>query len=281
MKIVVAGSRGMLAQDLIPLIRKNHETLSFDENQLDISDEKCTLDLVMDVKPGLVINCAAYNRVDQAETDRDEAFRVNAYGVKNLAVACRESGAVLCHFSTDYVFDGKTTQPYEPSDHPNPINVYGESKRAGEVFLQSILPQHHYLVRTSSLYGSHGSNFVSTILRLAQENQVLRVVDDQIMSPTWTINLAQGVARLIESRQFGTYHLTDDTKGGITWFAFAQKILEMKGLDNELRPITSETFKRPAKRPAYSVLDIALFTRRTGYKPITWQESLRRFLEII
>jgi dTDP-4-dehydrorhamnose reductase len=280
MKVIVAGSKGMLAQDLIPLLKKEHETLSFDQDEVDITDKERVFDLIASTKPDLVINCAAYNRVDQAETDHDAAFGVNADGVQHLALACEEFGSVLCHFSTDYVFDGKSTQPYQPDDQPNPISLYGESKWAGEVVIQSILNR-YYLIRTSSLYGKHGPNFVYTILGLAKEKKVLRVVQDQIMSPTWTMNLAQGVMQLIHSDNFGVYHLTDRTDGGISWFEFAEEILKLKGINKEIEPTTSEEFKRPAMRPAYSVLDTTLFTQRSGYEPMAWQESLKQFMDTI
>jgi dTDP-4-dehydrorhamnose reductase len=185
---------------------------------------------------------------------------------------------VLCHFSTDYVFDGKGSKPYRPEDEPNPISVYGQSKRAGEAYVHSILEKHHYLIRTSSLYGKHGSNFVYSILRLAEENETLTVVNDQIMSPTWTVNLAQGLVELIRSGRFGTYHLTDRTDGGITWFDFAKEICKLKGLANKVEPMTSQEFDRPARRPVYSVLDTTSFTERTGYEPMDWQASLELFL---
>ncbi len=280
MKIIVAGSKGMLAQDLIPLLKKEHEILSFDQDEIDVTDQERVLDLIGSTKPDLVINCAAYNQVDRAETDWNAAFDVNADGVQHLALACEEFGSVLCHFSTDYVFDGKSTHPYQPHDQPNPISLYGESKWAGEVVVQSILKR-YYLIRTSSLYGKHGPNFVYTVLRLAQEKDVIRVVGDQVMSPTWTMNLAQGVMQLIHSDNFGVYHLTDRTGGGISWFEFAKEIVKLKGLNTRIEPTTSEEFKRPAKRPAYSVLDTTLFTETSGYEPMPWQESLKQFMDTI
>jgi dTDP-4-dehydrorhamnose reductase len=280
MKVIVAGSQGMLAHDLIPLLTQQHETSFFDRDEVDITDKERVFAFVDVVRPNLIINCAAYNQVDQAETDRETAFRVNADGVKHLALACKELGSVLCHFSTDYVFDGKGNRPYQPDDEPNPISTYGKSKRAGEMHVQSMLSD-YYLIRTSSLYGKYGLNFVRTMLRLAQEGEVLRVVQDQIMSPTWTVNLAYGAIQLIESGSFGTYHLTDRTDGGISWFTFAKEILRLKGLDNRVEPATGEEFDRPAKRPAYSVLDTSLFTHCSGYEPMPWQESLKRFLDMI
>ncbi len=280
MKVVVLGSEGMLAQDLIPIVAKEHETLTFDKDQADITDKERLFDLLGRTKPHLVINCAAYNKVDEAETDREAAFHVNAYGVQQLALACQEFGNALCHFSTDYVFDGKSSRPYRPDDEANPISVYGESKRAGEVFVRSILNR-YYLIRTSSLYGKSGSNFVYAILRLAEEKDVLTVVQDQIMSPTWTVNLAQGVLALIGSGKFGVYHLTDRTDGGISWFEFAKEILRVKGLSNQIETTTSQEFARPAKRPAYSALDTTSFTLSCGYEPMPWKESLKRFLDTI
>jgi dTDP-4-dehydrorhamnose reductase len=280
MKVIVAGSKGMLAHDLIPLLAERHETSLFDQDEVDITDKERVFAFVGGIKPDLIINCAAYNQVDQAETDRETAFRVNADGVKHLALACKEFESVLCHFSTDYVFDGKGSQPYQPDDEPNPISAYGESKRAGEVHVVSMLKD-YYLIRTSSLYGKYGVNFVQTILRLAQETEVLRVVQNQIMSPTWTVNLALGTIRLIESGSFGTYHLTDRTDGGISWFTFAQEIVRLKGLDNRVEPATAEEFDRPARRPAYSVLDTSSFTQRSGYEPIPWQDSLKQFMETV
>jgi dTDP-4-dehydrorhamnose reductase len=280
MRVVVVGSKGMLARDLIPIMAEEHETLSFDKDQVDITDKKSVFDLVGRIEPDLVINAAAYNQVDHAETDPQPAFRVNAYGVQQLALACQEFGSALCHFSTDYVFDGKSTRPYQPYDQPNPINAYGASKRAGEAFVQSILNR-YYLIRTSSLYGKGGNNFVYTILRLAKEKEVPRVVRDHIMCPTWTVNLAQGVRKLIRSGNFGVYHLTDRTEAGISWFEFAKEILKAKGLHSEIEPTTSLEFVRPADRPAYSVLDTTLFTLCSGYEPMPWQDSLKRFIDTI
>ncbi|NVL90195.1 MAG: dTDP-4-dehydrorhamnose reductase [Desulfobacterales bacterium] len=280
MKVLVTGSKGMLAKDLIPLIKAEHETFFFDINEVDITNKEQLFDLVSNVRPDIIINCAAYTLVDDAEANREAAFHVNAYGVQQLALACEEFKSVLCHFSTDYVFDGKSTRPYLPDDEPNPISVYGESKRAGEVFVQSILNR-YYLIRTSSLYGKHGDNFVYTILRLAKNKEPLRVVQDQRMSPTWTVNLAQGVMQLISSGKFGVYHFTDRTGAGISWFEFAKEILKTKGLSNQIEPAVSEEFSRPAKRPAYSVLDTTSFTLSSGYEPMPWKESLRRFLDTI
>ncbi|MBW2265908.1 MAG: dTDP-4-dehydrorhamnose reductase [Deltaproteobacteria bacterium] len=280
MKVIVTGSQGMLSQDLIPIISTEHETVSLAANELDITNKEKVFDVIGESKADLVINCAAYSQVDQAETEIEQAFRINAYGVQQLALACRQHRSTLCHISTDYVFDGTKNEPYQPFDQPNPISRYGASKLAGEKFVQSILNR-YYLIRTSSLYGKNGNNFVHTILQLAKKGGPLKVVCDQQMSPTWTVNLAQGILRLISTGNFGTYHLTDRTNGGISWHEFAGRILERKGNHAEIEPITTKQFARPAKRPAYSVLDTSLFTLCSGYEPLPWEESLKRFLETI
>lgn len=281
MKVLVAGSNGMLAQDLVPLLQQQgHDTHPLDRGRLDITDEKRVFDIVEQIKPDIVINCAAYNMVDQAEQEREAAFAVNAHGVKHLAMACRRFGAILCHISTDYVFNGRSRRPYRPGDATDPMNVYGESKRAGEVYVESILKR-YYIIRTSSLYGKKGNNFVYTILGLAREKEILSVVADQRMSPTWTVNLAGGIVELIKSEDFGTYHLTDRTDGGITWLEFAKEILKAKGLNNRVEPVTAEEFARPARRPAYSVLDTTSLTSACGYEPMHRQDALGRFLDTI
>ncbi len=280
MKVIVTGSQGMLAQDLIPIISTKHETISLSANELDITNKEQVFDVIGASKADLVINCAAYSQVDQAETEIEQAFRINAYGVQQLALACRQHRAMLCHISTDYVFDGTKNEPYQTFDQPNPISRYGASKLAGEIFVQSILNR-YYLIRTSSLYGKHGNNFVLTILQLARKVNPLEVIYDQQMSPTWTVNLAHGILRLISTGNFGTYHLTDRTNDGISWNDFAGKVLERKGCHAEIKPITTKQFARPAKRPAYSVLDTSLFTLCSGYEPLPWEESLKQFLKTI
>jgi dTDP-4-dehydrorhamnose reductase len=280
MKVLVTGSKGMLAHDLIPIISKEHETTSLGVDGLDITDKKNVFDVVGEIRPDLIVNCAAYSQVDEAEKDKEQALLVNAYGVQQLALACQEYGCALCHISTDYVFDGKSTEPYQPFDLPCPVSAYGTSKLAGETFMRSILNQ-YYLIRTSSLYGKNGINFVYTILRLAEKEQALRVVQNQQMSPTWTVNLAQGILRLICTGNFGVYHLTDQTDGGINWYEFASQILKTKGIHKEIEPTTSQEFARPAKRPQYSVLDTSLFTLCSGYEPMPWQESLQHFIDMI
>ncbi len=278
MKVLVTGAKGMLASDLIPILGGDHRVIAPAEEDLDITQRDGVSRAIREHSPDLVVNCAAYTQVDRAEEERDKAFLVNGIGVQNLALACQERGIPLCHISTDYVFDGTKATAYTPFDNPNPVNTYGESKLAGERYIQWIMNR-FYLVRTSWLYGKNGSNFVSTILRLARERQELEVVRDQRGSPTSTISLSHGIRELIRSGAYGLHHFTDDTGGGITWYDFAKEIVRLSGSKARVLPTTTDRFPRPAKRPPNSVLDISLFSVVTGYAPPQWKEALKEYLD--
>ncbi|MBA4394141.1 MAG: dTDP-4-dehydrorhamnose reductase, partial [Desulfobacca sp.] len=168
-------------------------------------------------------------------------------------------------------------RPYQPWDTPNPLNVYGASKQAGDFFVQNLL-QRYYIIRTSSLYGKHGPNFVKTIIEKAEQGDPIPIVCDQVMSPTWSVNLSQGVLQLIRSEIYGVYHLTDQTDGGISWYDFGKAVLKARGLNPEVLPISCRQLDRQAPRPAYSVLDTRYLTLVTGYQPPTYQEALEQFL---
>lgn len=279
MKILITGSKGMLAQDLIPLLKEGHEVISFSRQEMDITGKDVVLKNIKSAAPEIVINCAAYANVDKAEAagERDRVFMTNAIGVQNLAMACAEMGIPLCHISTDYVFDGRKGRPYTPFDNTNPLSVYGESKLAGEKYIQWISDK-FYIVRTSGLYGRGNSNFVSTILKLAREHSVVKVVTDQIGSPTSTVSLSAGIKKLIESGNFGIYHIADDSGNGISWFDYAREIISTAGIKAEIIPVTSAEFPRPARRPAYSVLDTEILRLATGYIPEKREVALKRFL---
>lgn len=279
MKILVTGSKGMLAQDLIPLLREGHEVLPFSRQEMDITQKDIVLKNIKSAAPDIVINCAAYANVDKAEAagERDRVFMTNAIGVQNLAVACAEMGIPLCHISTDYVFDGRKGRPYTPFDNTNPLSVYGESKLAGEKYIQWISDK-FYIVRTSGLYGRGNSNFVLTILKLVREHSVVKVVTDQIGSPTSTVSLSAGIKKLIESGKFGIYHIADDSGNGISWFDYAREIISIAGIKAEIIPVTSDEFPRPARRPAYSVLDTEIMRLATGYIPEKREVALKKFL---
>ncbi|MBU4320173.1 MAG: dTDP-4-dehydrorhamnose reductase [Nitrospinae bacterium] len=277
MKILITGSEGMLAQDLISVLGENNEVLPLSKREMDITQKGTVIKNIKSNVPDIVINCAAYTKVDTAEEEREKAFQVNGIGVQNLAVACAEMQIPLCHISTDYVFDGRKNKPYTPFDAANPLSIYGESKLAGEKYIQWIMNK-FYIVRTSGLYGRGGNNFVVTILRLAKERRAVKVVTDQICSPTSTLNLSIGIKKLIESGSFGIYHITDDSGNGISWFDYAREIISMAGIRAEIIPVTSEESPRPAKRPAYSVLDTEITRLAVNYTPEKREVALKKFL---
>jgi len=235
------------------------------------------------------VNCAAYTKVDLAEKEREEAFAINEGGARNLAMAGRAVGAVLVHISTDFVFDGIKTTPYREDDRTNPLGVYGKSKLAGEEAIREIC-QEYIIIRTSWLYGTHGRNFVKTILRLAGEREVLSVVDDQMGSPTWTVDLARVITRMAESIKgalapplFGLYHYSDE--GVISWYDFATAILEeAHSLGIQLKcgsvePIPTAAYPTPAARPAYSALDTAKIKKTLALEIPHWRISLRGMIK--
>ena len=278
----------MLARDLISALKENNEIIPLSRQKMDITQKDAVIKNTKSNAPDIVINCAAYTKVDTAEEEREEAFHVNGIGVQNLAVACAEMQIPLCHISTDYVFDGRKNKPYTPFDAPNPLNVYGESKLAGEKYIQWLLNK-FYIVRTGGLYGRGDNNFVLTILRLAKEQQTVnpvrkelsngvKVVTDQICSPTSTVNLSAGIKKLIESGSFGIYHIADDSGDGISWFNYAREIVSMAGIRADIIPVTSEEFPRPAKRPAYSVLDTEITRLAINYTPEKREVAIKKFL---
>jgi len=276
-RILVAGVPGLLSDDLIPILRTRHEVVPCSLPDLDITDREAVLNTIPHMLPDLVINCAGYTNVDGAETHFEEARRVNALGARHLALSCRDRDIPLLHISTDYVFDGQSVIPYQPGDTPRPLNAYGRTKWEGEGLVTGLLEK-YFIVRTSSLYGKNGPNFVRAILNKAQGGKPFSVVADQVMSPTWAVNLSRGILVLIESEKYGTYHLTDRTDGGVSWYDFARAILKAIGSKLELLPITAGELKRPAIRPAYSVLDTRQLTSAVGFQPLFWREALQEFI---
>jgi dTDP-4-dehydrorhamnose reductase len=277
LKVLVTGSGGMLARDLIPILKKRHEVIAPPEKDLDITERENVFSILGRLRPDLVVNCAAYTQVDKAEEEREKAFLVNGIGVQNLALACNEQRIPLCHISTDYVFNGERDRPYTPFDNTDPINAYGASKLAGERFIQWIMNA-FYIIRTSWLYGKGGNNFVSTIMRIAGERPEIRVVHDQRGAPTSTVTLSRAVLALIETGAYGIYHVTDKTEEGLSWYEFAGEIVRLSGLSASIIPITTREFPRPAMRPRYSVLDASIFSLVTGDPLPEWRNALKDFL---
>ena len=253
MKILVTGANGMLGQDLCPVLEdEEYEVVETDIDNLDITDELAVRRCFNEEKPDMVIHCAAYTDVDGAESDFEKALLVNEKGTEYIAKASSKLDIPVVYISTDYVFDGEKSSPYTPTDKPNPINKYGLSKLKGEEALMSCSPK-FYILRTSWLYGHHGDNFVEKMISLKNKEE-LKVVDDQIGSPTWTVDLVDAILDLIEEEPpYGIYHISGG--GQTSWHGFAKEIFSQLGENVNLIPCTTEEFKRPAKRPLYSVLD--------------------------
>jgi dTDP-4-dehydrorhamnose reductase len=280
MVIVLIGSDGQLGTDLLGCLRDIHDVHAWTYPQHDITRPRELASALRSIRPELVINTAAFNRVDECEEDPVAAFSLNVFAVRDLTLECREIGAALMHFSTDYVFDGTRSDPYTEDDTPNPLSVYGVSKLSGEYFVRSILTR-YYLIRTSGLYGlagcwGKGSNFVDTMLRLGRSGDLIRVVDDQWVTPTSSWELAQRLVDLIESGRFGLYHLTNS--GQCTWYAFAKEIFRQTEIAASLSRIDTASFGAKAVRPAYSVLHNRQAERIGLPEFLPWQEALREYL---
>lgn len=274
MRVLVTGANGMLGRDVIARLAARHQVLPYPREALDIADPAAVRAAFDAARPDWVINCGAFTDVDGAEARRTDAFTVNALGARHVALAADAVGAALAHVSTDYVFDGAASDPYTEFDPTGPINVYGLSKRAGEEAVRTHC-RRHFIVRSAWLYGEHGRNFVWTILKAARERDALEVVDDQVGSPTWTADLAGVLEALLATEAYGTYHAS--AEGSCTWYAFTRAILGARGLDTPVRPVTTDRFPRPARRPANSVLD-NLCLRALGLSMRPWEEAVAEFL---
>lgn len=276
MKILVTGSGGMLGQALVPCLEsRSHDVIDMPKEKLDVTHYSQVLDTVLREKPDLVVHCAAYTKVDQAESEPALAYLINGYGTENLAVACCHADVPMLYISSDYVFDGEQKMPYNPWDPTRPLSAYGKSKLAGEKAIQRHLTK-FYIVRTSWLYGPNGKNFVDTILGMAQEGRTLRVVSDQVGTPTCTLSLSETIADLIPTGRWGVYHASDE--GVTNWYEFARAIVG--DIDVEIIPIETKDMPRPATRPKYSVLDKTTTIQTIGRELPPWQESLNTYLQL-
>jgi dTDP-4-dehydrorhamnose reductase len=284
MRYAVLGAAGQLGRDLCPRLPGQVVPLSRAGTPVyDLSRPESLPALFDEVRPDVVINCAAYNFVDRAESEPQEAFAVNAWGVGALARLCGERECLLVHFSTDYVFglDQTRRHPWTESDAPGPISVYGLSKLAGEYLVRMNCPR-HLVIRTCGLYGVWGSggkggNFVETMLRLAGQGKPLRVVDDQICTPSYTVDVAETTLALLNAGRPGLYHVANS--GSCTWHELARTVFELSSIDANLTPIPSSEYAAPARRPAYSVLDNAALSTLTIPSPRSWREALAAYLQ--
>ncbi|MEH7274651.1 dTDP-4-dehydrorhamnose reductase [Neobacillus vireti] len=276
MKVVVTGAAGQLGQDvLLELERKNHQAFGADRLQLDITKEEDVLAYISEVKPDVILHCAAYTNVDAAEENEDAAYQVNAAGTEYLAKAAKQVDAKLLYVSTDYVFDGTASKPYEVDEPTKPLGAYGRTKLAGEQLLQKHLDE-FFIVRTAWVFGVYGNNFVKTMIRLGKERGEVGVVHDQVGSPTYTADLAQFMVELMETDKYGIYHATNS--GICSWYEFAVEIFKQADLKVTVNPLTSDQFPRPAARPKYSVLSKKMIEKQ-GLRPLRdWKEALAAYL---
>lgn len=276
MRIIITGANGQLGLELSKQLSRNkeYEVICTDIEELNIVDINSVNKVISKYKPDVVINCAAHTAVDLCETDIENAYKINAIGPRNLAIACEKVNAKFVQVSTDYVFDGNIDRPYREDDNTCPNSIYGSSKLMGENFTKEFCSR-YFIVRSAWLYGE-GSNFVRTMLKLSGTNKEINVVNDQFGSPTSTVDLAKAIIELIHTEHYGTYHGT--CEGKCSWYDFAQKIFDIRNIDIKVNPVTSEEYKRAASRPAYSVLDNFML-KLVGLNSFrNWEDSLREYL---
>ncbi|MBL7941674.1 MAG: dTDP-4-dehydrorhamnose reductase [Flavobacteriales bacterium] len=286
-KLLITGAGGQLGRELARLASDNgeFEFLLADRHTIDIRTHRHVLDAIGDLAPAAVINCAAYTNVEQAETEPEEAMLANDLGAGYVAEACHKAGALLVHFSTDYVFDGNKSAPYREEDLCAPLSVYGKSKWEGEKKID-MHTQRHFILRTSWLYSAYGHNFFKTMLRLAKERGELNVVDDQIASPTYAGFLAADVLTLMKRVlvdrahvDYGIYHYTQS--GETSWYGFATEIIAQSGMQVPVHAVHTGAFPTKAKRPHYSKLDTTKFASKTQIAMQPWQEGVRACMALI
>jgi len=282
MKVLVTGASGQLGTDLCEVLR-DFELIPLTHKDIEINDMDSVKQAFNKYKPDIIVNTAAYVRVDDCEDEKEKAFKVNALGARNVAVVAQELGARLVHISTDYVFGGEAesrTTPYTEFDTPVPLSIYGKSKLAGENLVRHSCLR-HFIVRASALFGVAGSsgkggNFIETMLRLARERDELKVVNDQVFSPTYTGDLARKIAQLMATEYYGIFHITN--KGTCSWYKFTAEIVKLAGIKTPVVPITSDQYPQKARRPCYSVLDNS-HLRLLGMDDMRhWQEALKDYL---
>ena len=281
----IVGCNGMLGKEICDILLEQKISYFSSDKEIDITDYNQLKKTALESKPSWIVNCSAYTNVDKAEDDAIAAFQINQMGVGNLATIAQDHDIPIIHFSTDYVFDGLNENPVEESEVPNPIGIYGQSKLAGELKLQKICSK-FFVIRTAWLYGKYGKNFVYTMLKLMNEKKELKVVNDQIGTPTWTFDLASLAVKFISenSKEYGIYHFTNN--GKCSWYDFAKEIYGLgkeynliQNSEVEVTPCTTGEFPTKAKRPKYSVLSKAKIEKVFNFKIPAWESSLRNFMK--
>jgi dTDP-4-dehydrorhamnose reductase len=278
-RILVIGAKGMLGRDLMGILQSTFskdEIIGWDIDEMDIQKKDESITKIEKLRPEIVIHIAAYTDVDGCELDQEKAFAVNAEGTKHMALAASKCHAKMVYLSTDYVFDGEKGEPYLEGDPPHPLNVYGQSKLMGERYVQEGV-RDFLIIRTQWLYGPFGRNFVGSILKQAKEKSVLSIVNDQVGSPTYTVDLARTISELIQLEARGVFHVANSDF--CSWYAFGQAILKLSGVNRvKVFPISSKELARPAARPSYSVLSCQKLKKETGLTMRSWSEALKDYL---
>ena len=280
MRVFVTGVKGQLGYDVMNELEKRGLTgIGVDIDEMDITDAAACRKVISEAKPDAVIHCAAYTAVDAAEDNVDLCRRVNADGTRNIAEVCHDLDIKMMYISTDYVFDGQGTRPWEPDDERHPLNVYGQTKYEGELAVEELVKK-FFTVRIAWVFGVNGKNFIKTMLRLGKEREAVSVVDDQVGSPTYTYDLARLLVDMIQTDKYGRYHATNE--GLCSWYEFACEIFKKAGMDQvSVTPVTSEQFPAKAKRPSNSRMSKEKLTE-AGFEHLpSWQDALERYLRTI
>ena len=280
MKIALLGANGQLGHDL-QIALQSYDVTPLTRNDVDVTDFARARAVLTDIRADVVLNTTAYHRVDDCETHPELAYQVNASAVLNLVRIANDLDAVLVHISTDYVFDGSAQTPYTETSEPFPLSVYANSKLAGELLIRA-MSRKYFLIRSCGLYGVAGSrgkggNFVETMIAKASRHEPIQVVNDQIVTPTYTVDLADQIVRVLPTTQYGLFHMTNE--GSCTWYEFAKSIFELAGMDADLSPTTSTFYKLPAKRPQYSVLENARLKELGLNQMRHWRDALAAYLK--
>ena len=279
MKVLVTGVKGQLGYDVMAeLAKRNIEAIGVDIDEMDITDKISVEKVIGEAAPDVVVHCAAYTAVDAAEDNEALCRRVNADGTRNIAEVCKKLDCKMVYISTDYVFDGQGTRPWEPDDERHPLNVYGQTKYEGELAVQENLSK-YFIVRIAWVFGKNGKNFVKTMLKLTETHDKLTVVNDQFGSPTYTYDLARLLVDMIQTDKYGIYHATNE--GICTWYEFACEIFRQAGVKIEVTPVPASEYPAKAKRPENSRLDKSKLTENGFERLPSWQDALGRYLKEI
>lgn len=279
MKVFVTGVKGQLGFDVVnELNKRGHEAVGVDIDEMDITDKDSVNRVIKAAAPDAVIHCAAYTAVDAAEDNEELCRNVNAKGTEYIAGVCRELDIKMMYISTDYVFNGQGTRPWEPDDERAPLNVYGQTKYEGELAVEENLAK-YFIIRIAWVFGVNGKNFIKTMLNLGKTHDKLTVVADQTGSPTYTYDLARLLVDMIETEKYGRYHATNE--GECTWYEFACEIFRQAGMDVKVEPVGSDQYPAKAKRPANSRMNKDKL-EENGFLPLpSWQDALKRYLEFV